>query len=189
MSSGRLGPVIPNPKVRGSNPPHGKLLYVPNAKATTISIVDVAKRKVIRTLPGGKSIMAFVPTPDWSHAWATAPAEDRIFKLDLKRRVKVADVAIPGEPHGMALSPDGNLLFIVQRKLNQVVMMDTNTNKIIATRKVGKRLGFITTSPDGKFVFVTSRGEDKMYKLTVGDLGIKGSVATGKQPHGIACRP
>ena len=118
-----------------------------------------------------------------------APAENRIFKLDLKRQVKVAEVSIPGEPHGMVLSPDGNLLFIVQRKLDQVAMMDTSSNKILATRKVGKRLDFITTSPDGKFVFVTSRGEDKMYKLAVGDLGVKGAVATGKQPHGIAWRP
>ena len=169
--------------------PDGKLLYVPNAKAASISIVDVAKRKVVRPRPGGKGIMAFVPTPDWSHAWATAPAENRIFKLDLKRQVKVAEVSIPGEPHGMVLSPDGNLLFIVQRKLDQVAMMDTSSNKILATRKVGKRLDFITTSPDGKFVFVTSRGEDKMYKLAVGDLGVKGAVATGKQPHGIAWRP
>ena len=169
--------------------PDGKFLYVPNAKAATISIVDVAKRKVVRTLPGGKGIMAFVPTPDWSHAWATAPAEDRIFKLDLKRKVKVAEVSIPGEPHGTEMSPVCHLLFIVQRKLNQVAMMDTSSNQILATRKVGKKPDFITTSPDGKFVFVTSRGEDKMYKLAIGDLAIKGEVATGKQPHGIAWRP
>ncbi len=105
--------------------PDGATLYVANAKAASISVVDVRSGEVRDTWPGAKGMMAFVPTPDWSHAWATAPVDDKTILLDLATGAQVAEVAVPGEPHGMAMSSDGKSLYVVQRKLNQLAVVDT----------------------------------------------------------------
>ena len=52
--------------------PDGQFLYVVNAKAATISVVEEHFREVIGVLPGEKDMRAFVPTRDWLHAWVSA---------------------------------------------------------------------------------------------------------------------
>ena len=62
---------------------------------------------------------------DWKMAWLTGPDEDNVLMVDLAKGEQVAPIDVPGEPHGLALSPDGKLAYVVQRKLNQLAMSDT----------------------------------------------------------------
>ncbi len=43
--------------------------------------------------------------------WSLTTLREKLVLLDLVKEVKIADVALPGEPHGMALSPDGKTLY------------------------------------------------------------------------------
>ena len=167
----------------------GSKLYVANLRAANVSVIDVASGQVIKTLPGGKGVMAFVPVAGWSEAWLTAPAEDKLVLLDLIKDVKIADVALPGEPHGMVLSPDGKTIYVVQRKLDQIAKVDVATRRIVKTGPVGKRPDMIAISPDGDSLFVVSRDEDKLYRVSAADLSVQGEVTTGDEPHGVAYRP
>ncbi len=44
--------------------PDGRRAFVVNAGEATISVVDLDKRQVIKTLPGGTGSMAFIVSPD-----------------------------------------------------------------------------------------------------------------------------
>ncbi|MFQ5956009.1 MAG: YncE family protein, partial [Kiloniellales bacterium] len=181
--------------------PDGKRLYVANARDASVSVVDVKAREVKREkprgvgmaakewLPGGKGTMAFIPTGDWKQVWATAPAEDKVIILDLAKRARVAEVDVPGEPHGMVFSPDQKLIYVVQRKLNQLSVIDTASRKIIKSASIGKRPDMVAISPDGNHLFVVSRGEDKLLRVSASELSVTGEVAVGKEPHGVAYRP
>ncbi len=160
-----------------------------NLRAANVSVIDVASGRVTKTLPGGKGVMAFVAVAGWSEAWLTAPGEDKLVLLDLTKDVKIADVALPGEPHGMVLSPDGKTVYVVQRKLNQIAKVDIASRKIVKTAPVGKRPDMVAISGDGNSLFVVSRAEDKLYKVSAADLSVLGEIATGDEPHGVAYRP
>ena len=132
--------------------------------------------------------MAFVPTSDWSHAWVTAPVDDKIILLDLAKGAHLAEIAIPGEPHGMIMSLDGKRLYVVQRKLNQVAVVDPHSRKVIKTARFGKRPDMVAITPDGDTLFVVSRDENKLYKVSTKDMTVQGAARTSEGPHGVAYR-
>ena len=76
----------------------------------------------------------------------------------------------------------------MQRKLNQISIIDTASRKIIKSPAVGKRPDMLAISPDGKTLYVTSRDEDKLLVVSAANLKVKAEVATGKEPHGVAYR-
>ena len=168
--------------------PDGKRLFVANAGAATISVVDVGTREVTKTLPGGRGMMAFVPTADWKLAWLTAPADDQLIILNLAKAEIVARIDVPGEPHGLVLSPDGTRAYVVQRKLNQIAIVDTASRRVIKTAEVGDRPDMLAISSDGATLYVTSRNENKLLVVSASDLAVLGEVATGEEPHGVAYR-
>jgi YVTN family beta-propeller protein len=100
----------------------------------------------------------------------------------------VAAIDVPGEPHGLALSPDGKLAFVVQRKLNQLAMIDTASRQITKTAPAGKRPDMLAMSPDGKTLYVTSRDENKLLAVSADDLKVMAEADTGDEPHGVAYR-
>ena len=100
----------------------------------------------------------------------------------------MAEIAIAGEPHGMVMSSDGSRLYVVQRKLNQVAVVDPNIRQIIKTAPLGKRPDMAAITPDGGTLFVVSRDENKLYRVSTKDLTVRGEAPTGDEPHGIAYR-
>jgi DNA-binding beta-propeller fold protein YncE len=76
----------------------------------------------------------------------------------------------------------------VQRKLNQVALIDTDSRKITKTAPAGKRPDMIAINPDGKNLYLTSRDDNKPLVLSAADLSAKTEVATGDEPHGMAYR-
>jgi YVTN family beta-propeller protein len=76
----------------------------------------------------------------------------------------------------------------VQRKLNQVAIIDTASQKITKTASAGKRPDMIAISPDGKNLYLTSRDDNKLLMLSAADLSVKAEVVTGDEPHGVAYR-
>ena len=128
-----------------------------------------------------------MPTPEPSR-WGTAPAENAIFLLDLAKGEKVKEIAVEGEPHGMALSPDGGWLYVVQRKLNQVAKINLQSGEVVQTAQIGQRPDMLAISPDGGPLFVTSRDENKLLEISAEDLSVQGEVTTDEEPHGVAYR-
>jgi YVTN family beta-propeller protein len=80
------------------------------------------------------------------------------------------------------------LAYVVQRKLNQLAVIDTASRQIIKTAPAGKRPDMIAVSPDGQTLYVTSRDENKLLQVSANDLKITAEVDTGDEPHGVAYR-
>jgi YVTN family beta-propeller protein len=108
--------------------------------------------------------------------------------LDLATGEQVAAIDVPGEPHGLALSPDGKWAYVVQRRLNQLALIDTGSRQITKTEPAGKRPDMIVVSPDGKTLYVTSRDENKLLVVAATDLKVTAQVDTGDEHHGVAYR-
>ena len=167
--------------------PDGTKLYVTNSRAAIVSVVDVEARQVTGTLPGGKD--AFIPTSDWSQAWATAPDEGKILLIDVVKGELAAEIPVPGVPHGMALSPDGGSLYVVQYRLNKITVIDTTSRKIVNTASLGNGAEQVAISPDGEHLFVVIAGDKELVKLSASDLSVEGVARLSLRPHGVAYRP
>jgi len=99
-----------------------------------------------------------------------------------------ASVDVPGEPHGLVISPDGKTIYVGQRGLNQIAMVDTASRKITKTTPLGKRPDMIAISSDGKSLFVAIRDENQLAVVSAADLSVKTKVSTDGETHGVAYR-
>jgi DNA-binding beta-propeller fold protein YncE len=102
-------------------------LWVVNHISSTISIVDVAAKRVVATLetPAGPSDLVFAGNP--RRAWVTCSRTNAVFVIDPATRAAVTNIAIDGErPRNMAVSPDGSKVYVaIFESGNGTTMMGT----------------------------------------------------------------
>ena len=168
--------------------PDGKTLYVVNAGDATISVIDVNTHKIIKTFTGAKGAMAIKPTDNFNQLWVNDPTDNKLLIMNPKTGSVEASIDVPGEPHGLVHSPDGKTVYVGQRKLNQISMIDTTSRKIVKTTPIGQRPDMIAISSDGKTIFVAIRDENKLAVVSTADLSVKTKISTSGETHGVAYR-
>jgi YVTN family beta-propeller protein len=88
-------------------------LWVINHISSTISIVDVAARRVVATLGtlAGPSDLVFAGNP--RRAWISCSRTNAILVINPQTRLAVTNIAIDAErPRAMATSPDGSKVYV-----------------------------------------------------------------------------
>jgi len=132
--------------------------------------------------------MAIKPNSDWSLLWVTAPADNKLLLMNPQTGSIEASIDVPGEPHGLVHSPDGKTVYVGQRGLNQISMIDTASLKIVKSTPIGERPDMMAISSDGKTIFVAIRDENKLGIVSTADLSLITKVDTGGETHGVAYR-
>ena len=93
---------------------------------------------------GGES-SSFWPKGDGRHWFLSNRVEGTVSLIDTQDMQVVATIRIPGGPDCMDITPDGKELWVTQRFLRRVAVVDLATMKVAASIPVGK-------SPHGVFI-------------------------------------
>ncbi len=118
--------------------------------------------------------------PDLRRAYTANIPAGTVTVVDLESRRKLKDLAVGGRPEGIAVSPDGNSLWVADLEGARVHVFSTRaiergSAKPLAGVPTGKRPIRVVFSPDGRFV-VTSNFLDGT--LTVIDAATRKPVRT-----------
>ena len=110
--------------------------------------------------------------------------------------------ALNKDPHGMWITPDGTQLWVLGRQDNQITLFDTVLFERMSSIPVGDRPDLADSSPDGRYLFYTLRGEavtGDVHSVSgrtpgVGIVDIEHRtqvqiIPLSGDPHGIAVRP
>ena len=97
--------------------------------------------------------------------------------------------ALPQEhylnPLEMALSPDGQLMFVVCEGTDEVLVLDLKSAQVVSHVPVGHQPRAIAVSPDGYRAYVTNSWNDTISVIDVGVAKVVQTLATGAEPTGI----
>lgn len=85
---------------------------------------------------------------------------DNIKVINTYNNNVVANILVGRGPSCVAVSPDGNKVYISNSIDNTVSVIDTRSNQVIATISVGADPNGIYFSPDGKFAYVSDSDSD-----------------------------
>jgi YVTN family beta-propeller protein len=174
--------------------PAGTMAFVTNILGHEITIISVADRKVVATVPVGPD--------DWEEDWwgpnevAVSPDGKRAYSADYDgQTVTVIDtatyevlerIAVPENPHGIVVSPDGQEIWVSNRKSSDVAIIDAATNKII------ERIDFEEESPpnhvaftrDGAKAYVTAGNSVRVVDAPARE--IVSTIEVGDTPHELS---
>ena len=122
--------------------PDGKELWVANAQDQTISIIDVAARKVVQTIPSSQAANRLKITLDGKYAFVSDMAGNDLLAIDVATRKEAHKIALPASSEGLLMAPDGRTLYTTLNTRDAVAVIDLGTMKMTGEVKTGR-------GPDG----------------------------------------
>jgi YVTN family beta-propeller protein len=123
--------------------PGGSEIWVANARDGTVSVVDVAAKKVVATLEAnvrGANRLKF--TPDGKLVLISSLGGSDLAVLDAATRREVQRVKLGGGAAGIQMDPDGSRAFVACTPDNYVAVIDLKTLTVTGRIDAGKE-------PDG----------------------------------------
>ena len=88
-------------------------------------------------------------------------------------------------PNAMKLSPDGKKLYVVCAASNVVLVVNTQTRRVIGRVNVGVKPNGIAIAPDGKTFYVSNEWNNTVSEIDAGTLQVLRTLETGWGPVGV----
>ena len=118
--------------------PSGKEIWVANAQDGTLSVIDIASKKVVATLPAnlqGANRLKF--TPDGSRVLIAARGDHALTIYDAATRKEIKHGAIGHAAAGIVMQPDGARAFVACSPDNNVAVIDLHTLEVVGRIDAG----------------------------------------------------
>ena len=122
--------------------PDGKELWVANANDSTISVIDLAAKKVVQTLPSTQSANRLKITPDGKYAFVSDLGGNELLAIDVATRKPYKKIATAASSEGLLMSPDGTHAYTTLNSHDSVAVIDLKTFTVTGEVKTGR-------GPDG----------------------------------------
>ncbi|WP_292390242.1 YncE family protein [Methanosarcina sp. UBA5] len=155
--------------------PDGAKVYVVNSNSYpyykgTVSVIDTSTNTVTATVNVGSCPMGIAVSPDGTRVYVAVDmpggysGKGDIDVTSIKGSVDVIDtaknefidrVSVGSAPHEVAVTPDGNEVYVVNYGSNTTSVIDTATNKVNTTVPVGGYPTVVKIGPVTKFSSTT----------------------------------
>jgi DNA-binding beta-propeller fold protein YncE len=156
-------------------------------KSQSVAVVDPAAGKLTSSIATGQAGTHMVAvTSDGSRAFTANIPAGSISLIDLQKGIKLRDLAVGGNPEGIALSADGKTLWVADLKAPRVQAFDAASLEKKAEVATGATPIRVAASPDGRWVVTSNVGEgsltliDSTILKKVRDLPISGTQEAGQ---------
>jgi DNA-binding beta-propeller fold protein YncE/mono/diheme cytochrome c family protein len=112
---------------------------------------------------------------------------ERVLVFDLREERVIKEIAVPGEPLGLALSRDGLKLYVTCAKPSSVVaVIDLAQGKVVDLIPAGHTAMAPVLSPDGKTLYVSHRFNNEVAFIDLGLRQITRRVPVPREPVAAA---
>jgi YVTN family beta-propeller protein len=156
-SRGRSTVDLPGQKFGLAVSPDGAGVYVANADANTVSVIDPGRAAVVRTIATGAFTLDVALSPTRPIGYVAQESAIGVFATDTSA---FTTIPLPGEGvlEAVAVTPDGGRVFAVTRNGGRVIEIDAVTRAVtrITTLDPGATAGDIAVTDDRAYVSVRS---------------------------------
>ena len=155
----------------------GKYLLVLQGgyRPPSISVLEAAGMKELARVPVADGWLGLTFSPDGHTVYVGGGSKYSIYEFsfsaggELKpaRQLEIAPGAKPQKFDfigDVAVSPDGRLLYAAELYRDSIAVIDTQTGRVTAHYKTGRRPYRILLHPDGKSLFVSSWADGAVYQ-------------------------
>jgi YVTN family beta-propeller protein len=171
----------------------GKTLYIAEATAGQVAVLDVETQKVTKTIsvPAGPTGLALAPDGTKLYVTGNGP-NGRVFVVNLDTGKVAARFRAGYKPIAPVVSPDGKRLYVCNKFNDNVSVLDSASGKELAKIAVAREPVAAAITPDGKTLFVANHlpagatdGDYAAAEVSVIDTASK-RVSSIKLPNGSA---
>jgi YVTN family beta-propeller protein len=161
-----------SPVVRG----FPSLVYVPNSKSNSVSIIDPKTFKVIRSFPVGKEPQHVIPSWDLKKLWVAQDLQDQLTLIDPATGQKGETIHVD-DPYNVYFTPDGKYAIICAEREKRLDFRDAQTMKVVRRVPVPcDGVNHIDYSIDGRYLLATCEFSGELLKVDVANQKVMGTL-------------
>ncbi|MFO7767754.1 MAG: cytochrome D1 domain-containing protein [bacterium] len=183
----------------------GRLAFVANIGSGSVTVIDLERREVIRSIPTGAGAEGVAVTPDGSEVWITNRSANTVTVLDAASLEVLATIPSTDFPIRVVFTPDGKRALVTNARSGQLRIFETATRRETAvislelggTTMEGRIFQFegsavpigILVTPDSRIAYIAASNADLVVEIDQQDHEVKRLFPTGLEPDGMALVP
>jgi DNA-binding beta-propeller fold protein YncE len=161
--------------------------YTANVGPGTVSVLDMAHRKVLTVIPISREIQRISISPDDSMVFTSDQTKPQLAVIDTATNKVKAWVPMDSTGYGTAATPDGRWLLVALPKINSVAVVDLRSLKVARTMKVCGAPQEILVRPDNPAIaYVSCASSNQVGVLNLSNWTMQKTIKAGKFPDGLA---
>jgi PQQ-dependent catabolism-associated beta-propeller protein len=173
--------------------PDGRWVYITSETSNSITVVDASANNIVKTFLVGSRPRDAAFSPDGSRAYVSAEMGRTLSVVDTRNHDVLHTVQIPQgdgvKPMGVAVSNDGQRVFLATGKSGRVLVINADTFQIDDSIPVGQRVWGIALTPDGKKLYTANGLSNDVSVIDTATDRVIASIKVGQAPWGVAIRP
>src|SRR3954470_9554346 len=123
-------------------------------------------------------------------AYVSNEGSASISVIDVASATVVRTLKTGAKPRGVAVSRDGERVFVSEQAGNALVAYDTNAGRELGRAAVGNSPEAVYLSPDGKWLAVAIEEDDRVALVDAGTMKVDRRIATkGRNPEHAVWSP
>ena len=134
-------------------------LYVANTSGETLSVIDLARREVVREIRVGNHPHGLALSPDHRTCYCSIESERALKIIETAGGQIRSSIPLSGVPNQLAVSSDGNWAYIAINDQGTADVVDLKQGKVVKSLSIGKRPHNCYCPAGGRFMYVTSIGD------------------------------
>jgi YVTN family beta-propeller protein len=159
--------------------------YSNGTQGTNLHAFDAVNNTEIHNVTIGTQLQNMVVDPNANRAYAT-DFQDGVIVVNTMDHTVITTIDLPNFPHGIALNPDTNRLYVTQLATDTVEVIDTTTNTVVKTITVGAEPEFIGLDTIRDRAYVTNREAGTVSVIDMSNDTVVGTITVGTNPLVIA---
>ncbi|WP_372463361.1 YVTN family beta-propeller repeat protein [Actinospica acidithermotolerans] len=166
-------------------------VYVPNTESNTVSVIDPATYKVVRTVEVGEQPQHVVPGWDLKMLWVNNDQGNSLTPIDPATGRFGTPVAVH-DPYNLYFTPDGRSAMVMAEADRQIVFRDPHTMAVQDTLDVPcAGVNHVDFSPDGSYFIASCEFSGQLLKVDTAKRTLLGVVdlGHGAMPQDVKISP
>lgn len=163
-----------------------KRAYTANVGPGTVSVLDLAARKTIATIPISKTTQRISISPNDRWVFTSDQTKPQLAVIDTSKNEVAKWIEMPGIGYGSAATPDGRYLVIALPNKNKVGVIDLKTMTVTTTLDVPKAPQETLLRPDGEQAYVSCDSSKQIAVIDTKNWKVEKLIDAGPGADGLA---
>jgi YVTN family beta-propeller protein len=150
------------------------LVYVPNSRSATLSVIDPATYQVIATLATGKLPQHVVPSHDLKTLYVANDIGNSLTPIDPESGAESRPIPVD-DPYNLYFTPDGRFAMVVAERLKRIDFRDAATMKLVQSVHLNcKGVDHVEFTSDNRFAIATCEFSGQLVKIDLATRAVVG---------------
>jgi DNA-binding beta-propeller fold protein YncE len=164
----------------------GKRGYTANVGPGTVSVLDMAGRKLVKVIPVSGTVQRISMSRDGKLVFTADQTKPQMAVIDTATNAVKTWIPLPAVGYGSTTTLDGRWLLVQMGTLKQVAVIDLQTMQVARTIGVGAGTGEILMRPDGMVAYVSCPVDGKVAEIDLATWQVTRMIDAGNKADGLA---